>query len=82
VSQPSISKRLKALEALAGVALLERSAHGVTPTAAGERLYTRARRISPEIDELSKLLQDLAGAGAAGDQSHSGRVRNAQGRWS
>jgi DNA-binding transcriptional LysR family regulator len=64
VSQPSISKRLKSLEALAGVALLERSAHGVTPTAAGERLYTRARRISAEIEELSGLLQNLAGAGA------------------
>jgi DNA-binding transcriptional LysR family regulator len=61
VSQPSISKRLKSLEALAGVPLLERSAHGVTPTAAGERLYVRARRISAEIEELDGLLQDLAG---------------------
>jgi DNA-binding transcriptional LysR family regulator len=63
VSQPSISKRLKSLEALAGVPLLERSAHGVAPTPAGERLYTRARRISAEIEELGGLLQDLAGAG-------------------
>jgi DNA-binding transcriptional LysR family regulator len=62
VSQPSISKRLKSLEALAGVPLLERSPHGVTPTAAGERLYARARRISAEIEELDGLLQDLAGS--------------------
>jgi DNA-binding transcriptional LysR family regulator len=62
MSQPSISKRLKSLETLAGVPLLERSAHGVTPTAAGERLYTRARRISAEIEELDGLLQDLAGS--------------------
>jgi len=63
VSQPSISKRLKSLEMLAGVPLLERSAQGVTPTPAGERLYTRARRISAEIEELGGLLGELAGAG-------------------
>lgn len=63
VSQPSISKRLKSLETLAGVPLLERSAHGVTPTPAGERLYTRARRITAEIEELGGLLHELAGAG-------------------
>jgi DNA-binding transcriptional LysR family regulator len=62
LSQPSISKRLKSLETLAGVPLLERSAHGVTPTPAGERLYTHARRISAEIEELDGLLQDLAGS--------------------
>jgi DNA-binding transcriptional LysR family regulator len=63
VSQPAVSKRLKSLESLAGVPLLERSANGVRPTAAGERLYARARRISAEIDELDRLLRDLAGAG-------------------
>ena len=63
ISQPSISKRLKSLEALAGVPLLERSAHGVTPTPAGERLYARARRISTEIEELGGLMQKLAGVG-------------------
>jgi DNA-binding transcriptional LysR family regulator len=62
ISQPSISKRLKSLEALVGMPLLERSAQGVTPTAAGERLYTRARRITAEIEELGGLLQELAGA--------------------
>ncbi len=62
ISQPSISKRLKSLETLAGVPLLERSAHGVTPTPAGERLYVRARRITAEIEELGGLLQELAGA--------------------
>jgi DNA-binding transcriptional LysR family regulator len=61
VSQPSVSKRLKALEALAGVPLLERSAHGVTLTAAGERLYERARRISTQIEDLGGLLHELRG---------------------
>jgi DNA-binding transcriptional LysR family regulator len=62
VSQPSVSKRLKSLETLAGAPLLERSAHGVTPTAAGERLYARARRICTEIEELDGLLQELGGS--------------------
>jgi DNA-binding transcriptional LysR family regulator len=62
VSQPSVSKRLKSLETLAGVELLERSASGVTPTAAGERLYARARRISVEVDELGVLLGELRGS--------------------
>jgi DNA-binding transcriptional LysR family regulator len=61
VSQPSVSKRLKSLESLAGVALLERSASGVSPTAAGERLYTRARRISAQVEDLGRLLQELGG---------------------
>ena len=62
VSQPSISKRLKSLEAMAGVSLLERSAHGVTPTAAGERVYAHAQSISAEIESLGGLLQELGGS--------------------
>ena len=42
VSQPALSKRLRTLEALAGAPLLERSPRGVTPTAAGTRLYLEA----------------------------------------
>lgn len=61
VSQPSVSKRLKSLEGLAGVPLLERSPTGVTATAAGERLYMRARRISAEVDDLGTLLRELGG---------------------
>src|SRR3954463_10911916 len=45
VSQPALSKRLQALEQLAGVALLERSSRGAPPPPAGRRLYTGARRL-------------------------------------
>jgi DNA-binding transcriptional LysR family regulator len=61
VSQPSVSKRLKSLETLAGVPLLERSASGVTPTAAGERLYARARRITAQVEDVDRLLQEMSG---------------------
>ena len=43
VSQPSLSKRLAALEAKVGAQLLERSPRGVTLTPAGRRLYRHAR---------------------------------------
>jgi DNA-binding transcriptional LysR family regulator len=61
VSQPSVSKRLKSLEGLIGVALLERSANGVRPTPAGERLYARARPISAQVEDLDGLIQELGG---------------------
>jgi DNA-binding transcriptional LysR family regulator len=61
ISQPALSKRLKSLEELVGAPLLERSPHGVTMTAAGERLYFHARRIASEMEELSGLLQEIRG---------------------
>jgi DNA-binding transcriptional LysR family regulator len=60
-SQPALSKRLRALEAIAGTPLLERSPAGVTPTAAGKRLYPEARRLLDQADALSDLLGALGG---------------------
>ncbi len=62
LSQPAVSKRLKALEELVGAPLLERSPRGVTMTAAGERLYAHARRVIAELDELDGLLEQIRGA--------------------
>ncbi|MDE3070321.1 MAG: LysR family transcriptional regulator [Acidobacteriota bacterium] len=62
LSQPGASKRLKSLEALVGVPLLERSPRGVTMTAAGERFYAHARRISEDVEDLDGLIADLSGA--------------------
>ena len=45
VSQPALTKRLQALERLAGVPLLERSPRGVSLTPEGRRVYTEARRL-------------------------------------
>lgn len=59
VSQPALSKRLKALEAVSGAMLLERSTKGVRPTAAGAKLYTAARRVLAEAELLEGLLGSL-----------------------
>lgn len=62
LSQPAVSRRLKSLEEVVGTRLLERSASGVTMTAAGERLYMHARRIAAEMDELTGLLEQIRGS--------------------
>lgn len=63
LSQPAVSKRLKALEELVGTPLLKRSSQGVTMTPAGERLYTHARRITADMEELAGLLDQISGTG-------------------
>ncbi|MHB8491294.1 MAG: LysR family transcriptional regulator [Solirubrobacteraceae bacterium] len=62
ISQPGASKRLKALETLVGVPLLERSPRGVTMTPAGERFYAYARRISEDVEGLAGLIGELSGS--------------------
>lgn len=57
ISQPALSKRLRALEAAAGAKLLERSRRGVVPTAAGRRLYPEARRLLQQADVIEELLE-------------------------
>ena len=57
ISQPALSKRLRALEAAAGAKLLERSRRGVVPTAAGRRLYPEARRLLQQADVVEELLE-------------------------
>jgi DNA-binding transcriptional LysR family regulator len=60
VSQPALSKRLQALEQLAGVTLLERSSRGVTLTPAGRRLYAEARRLLEQAELVEELMLGLA----------------------
>ncbi len=56
VSQPALSKRLRVLEKLANVRLLERSRRGVSPTPAGTRLYLAARRVLAEDEAIEGLM--------------------------
>jgi DNA-binding transcriptional LysR family regulator len=63
LSQPAVSKRLKALEELAGAPLLERSSRGVSMTADGERLYAHARRVVAELEDLNGLLAQMRASG-------------------
>jgi DNA-binding transcriptional LysR family regulator len=62
VSQPALSKRLQALEQLAGVALLERTPRGVTLTPAGRRLYAEARRLIEQAEIVEGLMAGLGRA--------------------
>jgi len=52
VSQPALSKRMRALEALAGAQLLVRSPRGIATTEAGERLYVEARKLLAQADAV------------------------------
>lgn len=59
ISQPGLSKRLRALEALAGARLLERSPRGVTLTPAGTRLYVEARKLLAQAEAVDELMSGL-----------------------
>ena len=60
VSQPALSKRLKALEAVAGTRLLTRSPRGVTATPAGLRLYAAARRLLTDAESVEALMRGFS----------------------
>lgn len=63
VSQPALSKRLHNLEALVGVELLERSAHGVKLTPAGRRLYEQARKLLQQADAIDEVISAVKRTG-------------------
>ena len=54
VSQPSLSKRLAALEAKVGARLLERSPHGVDAHPAGPAAVPHARTLLEAADESAR----------------------------
>jgi epsilon-lactone hydrolase len=51
VSQPALSRQIRALEQLVGCELLRRSTHRVELTLAGEALLDRARKLLRDVDE-------------------------------
>jgi DNA-binding transcriptional LysR family regulator len=59
VSQPALSKRMRELETVAGTALLTRSPRGVTPTAAGTRLYGEARPLLTQAEHVEEVMEGL-----------------------
>ena len=67
VSQPGLSKRLRALESLTGAPLLNRSPRGVTPTPAGARLHAEARKLLADMENVEALLTGLP--------THDGPIR-------
>jgi LysR family transcriptional regulator, nitrogen assimilation regulatory protein len=61
VAQPALSQQVAELEARFGVALLQRSARGVRPTAAGEILYKEASSLLRQLDQLPGVVRSSGG---------------------
>jgi DNA-binding transcriptional LysR family regulator len=62
IGQPTVSRRLAALEYTLGMALFRRSAEGATLTGAGERLLLPARRMAEWAGEVSRAAESSEGA--------------------
>jgi DNA-binding transcriptional LysR family regulator len=61
VSQPALSKRMRAIEAVVGTRLVDRSPRGITATPAGTRLYVEARKLLAQAEAVDDLVRGLAG---------------------
>ena len=61
LSQPALSRQIRALERLVGCDLLRRSTHQVALTLAGEALLDRARRLLRDVDEAVSATQSVGG---------------------
>jgi len=57
LTQPAVSRALCSLEARLGVSLFERSAQGLVPTAAGERLLEGARELLVGLCDLEQRVR-------------------------
>jgi acetyl esterase/lipase len=61
VSQPALSRQIRALERLLGCELLRRSTHRVELTVAGSALLDRARKLLADLDEAIATTQSVGG---------------------
>lgn len=61
LSQPALSRQIRALERLVGSDLLRRSTHQVELTVAGEALLDRARRLLAAVDEAVSVTRSVGG---------------------
>ena len=59
LSQPALSRQIRALEQLVGCQLLRRSTHRVELTLAGESLLDRARKVLADVDEAVSITQSV-----------------------
>lgn len=57
VAQPALSQQIAELEQRLGVSLLQRSARGVRPTAAGTALYREATGLLHQLDQLPRIIR-------------------------
>jgi epsilon-lactone hydrolase len=61
VSQPALSRQIRALERLIGCDLLRRSTHRVELTVAGEALLERSRTVLHEVDDAIAATRSVGG---------------------
>jgi LysR family nitrogen assimilation transcriptional regulator len=61
VAQPALSQQIAELEEQLGVTLLQRSARGVRPTAAGEVLFREASSILRQMEQLPGIVRSSGG---------------------
>src|SRR5919197_67228 len=61
VSQPALSRQIRALGRLVGCDLLRRSTHRVELTFAGEALLDRARKLLGDVDEAISVTRSVGG---------------------
>jgi monoterpene epsilon-lactone hydrolase len=61
VSQPALSRQIKALEQLVGAQLLTRSTHAVALTLAGDALLDRSRKLLADVDEAVATTMAISG---------------------
>ena len=61
IAQPALSQQVAELEERLGVTLLQRSARGVRPTAAGEIFYKEASAILHQLDQLPQIVRSSTG---------------------
>ena len=61
ITQPALSRQIRALEQLVGRELLRRSTHRVELTIAGEALLDRVRPVLREVDAAVSAVQSLGG---------------------
>jgi acetyl esterase/lipase len=61
ITQPALSRQIRALEQLVGCELLRRSTHRVELTVAGEALLDRVRPLLREVDATVSAVQSVGG---------------------
>jgi len=61
ISQPALSRQIRALEQLVGCELLRRSTHRVDLTLAGEALLDRARTLLQDVDDAVSVTRSVGG---------------------
>lgn len=79
ITQPAVSKRIKALEDFLDTKLLDRSGHSTLLTTQGEELYGRAKQILQQVEDAKKAISNLndnvAGTLSMGTSHHIGLHR-------